>query len=110
MSLTNRILAVLSNLVSTSEGQRAVTGSNDGVLILIDVLNWIDSPGYQEKAMYVLMMIAYRSETDRNTMMSLGIKSALLEPVLMGFALAQKRASGILEILMMEKCSNDPRI
>lgn len=103
MDSTDRVLAILSNLVSTLEGRRAVTRANDGVSILIDVLNWIDSQTCQEKAAYVLMVIAHKSEADRALMMSLGIKSALLELALVGSALAQKRACSILEILRVDK-------
>lgn len=103
MDLTDRVLAVLSNLVSTSEGRKAVTGSNDGLSILIDVLNWVDSPSCQEKAAYILMLIAHKSNADRTTMNNLGIKSALLELVLVGSTLAQKRASRMLDILRADR-------
>lgn len=102
MELTDRVLAVLSNLVSAFEGRRAVAGSNDGLAMLIDVLNWIESPSCQEKAAYILMVIAHKSSVDRATMINLGIKSALLELMLIGGTLAQKRASRILEILRVE--------
>lgn len=105
MEVSERILAIISNIVSTSEGRRAISGVPDVFPVLIDVLNWSDSTGCQEKASYVLMVMAHRSYTDRQRMIEAGIGSALLELTLLGSTLAQKRASRILECLRVKQSS-----
>ncbi|KAJ1289687.1 hypothetical protein BS78_02G183500 [Paspalum vaginatum] len=100
----DRALAALCNLVAACpEGRRAVSRAPDAVPCLVDVLNWADEPGCQEKAAYVLMVLAHRSYGDRAAMAEAGATSALLELTLVGTALAQKRASRILEILRADK-------
>ncbi|XP_066399429.1 U-box domain-containing protein 12-like [Miscanthus floridulus] len=102
--VTDRALAVLCNLVAACpEGRRAVSRAPDAVPSLVDALNWTDEPGCQEKAAYVLMVLAHRSYGDRAAMVEAGASSALLELTLVGTALAQKRASRILEILRADK-------
>ncbi|KAK9742176.1 hypothetical protein RND81_03G153100 [Saponaria officinalis] len=103
MEMSERILSILSNVVSTGEGRKAISSVPDVFPILIDVLNWTDSPGCQEKASYVLMVMAHKSYSDRQTMIEAGIGSALLELTLLGSTLAQKRASRILECLRVDK-------
>uniref|UniRef100_A0A0D9XDR8 Armadillo repeat-containing domain-containing protein n=1 Tax=Leersia perrieri TaxID=77586 RepID=A0A0D9XDR8_9ORYZ len=99
-----RALAALCNVVAACpEGRRAVSRAHDAVPILVDVLNWSDEPGCQEKAAYILMVLAHRSYADRAAMSESGATSALLELTLVGTALAQKRASRILEILRADK-------
>lgn len=49
------------------------------------------------------MVLAHRSYADRAAMAEAGATSALLELTLVGTALAQKRASRILEILRADK-------
>ncbi|KAL1168093.1 hypothetical protein V6Z11_A05G061900 [Gossypium hirsutum] len=71
--------------------------------ILVDVLNWTDSPGCQEKASYILMVMAHKAYGDRQAMIEAGIVSSLLELTLLGSTLAQKRASRILEVLRVDK-------
>ncbi|XP_062194614.1 U-box domain-containing protein 7-like [Phragmites australis] len=103
-SVTDRSLAALCNLVTACpEGRHAVSRAPDAVSSLVDVLNWSDEPGCQEKAAYVLMVLAHRSYGDRAAMAEAGVTSALLELTLVGTALAQKRASRILEILRADK-------
>ncbi|CAL5074309.1 unnamed protein product [Urochloa decumbens] len=100
----DRALAALCNLVAACpEGRRAVSRAPDAVPTLVDVLDWADEPGCQEKAAYVLMVLAHRSYGDRAAMAEAGAASALLELTLVGTALAQKRASRILEILRADK-------
>ncbi|CAN6166959.1 unnamed protein product [Urochloa humidicola] len=100
----DRALAALCNLVAACpEGRRAVSRATDAVPTLVDVLDWSDEPGCQEKAAYVLMVLAHRSYGDRAAMAEAGAASALLELTLVGTALAQKRASRILEILRADK-------
>ena len=63
--VTDRALTALYNLVAACpEGRRAP----DAVPFLVDVLNWADEPGCQEKAAYVLMVLAHRSYGDRAAM------------------------------------------
>nr|XP_043608501.1 U-box domain-containing protein 13-like [Erigeron canadensis] len=100
---SDRVLSVLSNIVSTPEGRKAVSMVQDAFKILVDVLNWVDSPGCQEKATYVLMIMAHKSYVDRQAMIDAGIMSSLLELTLIGSALSQKRSSKILEILRANK-------
>uniref|UniRef100_A0A1D1XJ32 U-box domain-containing protein 12 n=1 Tax=Anthurium amnicola TaxID=1678845 RepID=A0A1D1XJ32_9ARAE len=103
MEVTERALSVLSNVVATAEGRRAVSRAREAFQILVDVLNWADSPGCQEKATYVLMVMAHKAYSDRAAMVEAGIVSSLLELTLLGTALAQKRASRILECLRVDK-------
>lgn len=103
MEVSERILSILSNVVSTPEGRKAISTVPDAFPILIDVLNWNDSPGCQEKASYILMVMAHKSYGDRQAMIDGGIVSSLLELSLLGSTLAQKRASRILECLRVDK-------
>ncbi|KAK1322805.1 hypothetical protein QJS10_CPA02g01263 [Acorus calamus] len=100
---SERALSILGNLASTPEGRRAIAAAPDGIPTLIDALGWAESPGCQEKAAYVLMVMAHKSYADRTSMVESGIVSALLELTLMGTTLAQKRASRILESLRVGK-------
>ncbi|KAD6453663.1 hypothetical protein E3N88_08369 [Mikania micrantha] len=103
MEVSDRILLILSNLVSTPEGRKAVGSVHDSFQILVDVLSWTDSPSCQEKATYILMIMAHKSYRDRQVMIESGVTSTLLELTLLGSTLAQKRASRILEILRIDK-------
>uniref|UniRef100_A0A1J3HZP8 U-box domain-containing protein 7 n=1 Tax=Noccaea caerulescens TaxID=107243 RepID=A0A1J3HZP8_NOCCA len=103
MEVSERILAVLSNIVAAPEGRKAIGSVCDAFPVLVDVLNWTDSPGCQEKATYILMLMAHKGYGDRQAMIEAGIESSLLELTLLGSALAQKRASRILECLRVDK-------
>ncbi|MFS7923347.1 putative armadillo-like helical protein [Helianthus anomalus] len=103
MEVSDRILSILSNVVSTSEGRKAVSGVRDSFQILVDVLSWSDSPNCQEQATYILMVMAHKSYRDRVIMIESGVTSSLLELTLLGSTLAQKRASRLLEILSVDK-------
>ncbi|GMY29195.1 U-box domain-containing protein 6-like [Fagus crenata] len=103
MEVSERVLAVLSNLVSTPEGRKAISNARDAFPILVDVLNWNDSPGCQEKGSYILMIMAHKAYGDRQAMIEAGIVSSLLELTLLGSTLAQKRASRILDCLRVDK-------
>ncbi|CAA7407290.1 unnamed protein product [Spirodela intermedia] len=102
MSVSEKVLPVLSSVVSTVEGRTAVIRTPEAFHILVDVLNWSDSPRCQEEAAYVLMVMVHKSYSDRTGMIEAGIVSSLLELTLVGTALAQKRAAGILECLRAE--------
>ncbi|XP_050219739.1 U-box domain-containing protein 7 [Mercurialis annua] len=103
MEVSERILSILSNVVSAPEGRKAISKVPDAFTILVDVLNWTDSPGCQEKATYVLMVMAHKAYGDRQAMIEAGIVSSLLELTLLGSTLSQKRASRILECLRVDK-------
>lgn len=103
MEVSERVLSILSNAVSTPEGRKAISAMPDAFPILVDVLNWTDSPGCQEKASYILMVMAHKAYGDRQVMIEAGIVSSLLELTLLGSTLAQKRASRILECLRVDK-------
>lgn len=103
MEVTERSLSILSNLVSTREGRKAISAVPDAFPILVDVLNWTDSPECQEKTSYVLMVMAHKSYGDRQAMIEAGIVSSLLELSLLGTTLAQKRASRMLGSLRVDK-------
>ncbi|KAL4570357.1 hypothetical protein LXL04_026009 [Taraxacum kok-saghyz] len=101
--ISDRILSILTNIISTPEGRKAVSTIHDAFPILVDVLNWMDLPNCQEKATYILMVMAHKSYSDRQSMIEAGIMSSLLELTLLGSTLAQKRSSRILEILRINK-------
>ncbi|KAK2445924.1 ARM repeat superfamily protein [Trifolium repens] len=103
MEVSERVLSILSNLVSSPEGRKAISAVRDAITILVDVLNWTDSPKCQEKASYILMIMAHKAYADRQAMIEAGIVSSLLELTLVGTALAQKRASRILECFRVDK-------
>ncbi|KAI3494553.1 hypothetical protein L1887_40685 [Cichorium endivia] len=103
METSDRILSILSNIVSIPEGRNALSGVQDSFHTLVDVLNWMDSPNCQEKSTYILMVMAHKSYRDRQAMIESGVTSSLLELTLLGSTLAQKRASRILETLRMDK-------
>ncbi|KAF6147262.1 hypothetical protein GIB67_013083 [Kingdonia uniflora] len=99
MDISERVLSILSNVVSTGEGRKSISETVDAFPILVDVLNWTDSSSCQEKSAYILMVMAHKAYGDRQAMVEAGIVSALLELTLLGSTLAQKRASRILECL-----------
>ncbi|KAG2298681.1 hypothetical protein Bca4012_010153 [Brassica carinata] len=99
MEVSERILSVLTNVVSVSEGRKAIGEAVEGFPILVDVLNWNDSERCQEKAVYILMLMAHKGYGDRRAMIEAGIESSLLELTLVGSPLVQRRASRILESL-----------
>ncbi|EOA27015.1 hypothetical protein CARUB_v10023113mg [Capsella rubella] len=99
MEVSERILAILTNVASVPEGRKAITAVAEAFSILVDVLNWNDSVKCQEKAIYILMLMAHKGYGDRRAMIEAGIESALLELTLIGSPLAQKRASRVLECL-----------
>lgn len=103
MEVSERILAILSNVVSTPEGRKAISSVPDAFPVLVDVLSWTDSPSCQEKVSYILMVMAHKGYGDRQSMIEAGIVSSLLELTLLGSTLAQKRASRILECFRVDK-------
>lgn len=47
VEVSDKVLSVLSNLVGSPEGRRAVSRTPEAICTLVDVLNWCDSPGCQ---------------------------------------------------------------
>ncbi|XP_078443341.1 ARM repeat superfamily protein [Wolffia australiana] len=103
MEISEKLLSVLSNAVGSGEGRKAITLSREAIPILVDVLRWSDSPACQEKAAYVLMVMAHKGNGSRSIMIEAGIVSPLLELTLVGSSLAQRRASRILDCLRVSK-------
>ncbi|KAI4376863.1 hypothetical protein MLD38_014573 [Melastoma candidum] len=103
MDDSDRSLSILSNIVYTGEGRKAISAVPNAFTVLVDVLSWTDFPACQEKASYILMVMAHKAYGDRQGMIDAGIVSALLELTLLGSALAQKRASRVLECLRVDK-------
>ncbi|XP_058724897.1 U-box domain-containing protein 45-like [Vicia villosa] len=103
MEVTERNLSILSNLVSSRAGRKAISAVPDVFPILVDVLNWTDSPECQEKVSYVLMVMSHKSYSDKQAMIEAGVVSSLLELSLIGTTLSQNRASRLLESLRIDK-------
>lgn len=103
VDVSEKVLGMLSNLAATEAGREAIGKANEAFPILIDVLNWVDAPKCQEKAAYILMIMAHNSWSHRRAMVEAGIVSTLLEVTLLGSTLAQKRASRILECIREDK-------
>eukprot|EP01018_Ginkgo_biloba_P021033 Gb_41829 [translate_table: standard] len=94
-----RALAILSNLMVTEEGRKTMDNVTKMPKCLIDKLGSENSAKCQERAAYVLMVLAHRSLNQRQAMMQAGIVPVLLEMALLGTTLAQKRALRILRYL-----------
>eukprot|EP01018_Ginkgo_biloba_P006976 Gb_21721 [translate_table: standard] len=103
MDVTEKVLGILSNLAATEDGRKAIGKASEAFPILVDVLNWADAPKCQEKAAYILMIMAHNSWSHRQAMVESGMVSSLLELTLLGTTLAQKRASRILECLREDR-------
>lgn len=103
MDVSERILSILCNVVSTPEGQEAVNAVPDAFTVLVDVLNWNDAPMCQEKVLYVLLVLVHKVYGGRQKLVDAGAMSALLELTLIGTTLAQKRASRIIGCLSLDK-------
>lgn len=99
---SEKALAVLGNMVGVAIGRKCVT---DLVMeILIDVLGWgVQFAKCQERAAYVLMVVAHHSYGHRLAMVQKRAIPVLLEVSLLGSALAQKRAVRILESLREDR-------
>ena len=99
MRVSEKVLSVLCCIISNIEGRNTVRSTPDAFNILIDVLNWSDSPRCQEEATFILLSMAINCSRDRREMAEAGIMSPLLELALVGSPLAQRRASLIIECL-----------
>ncbi|CAA7398041.1 unnamed protein product [Spirodela intermedia] len=106
--LTERALAVLCNVVSSPEGRAAVGRSPAAFQTLAEVLGWSDAPRCQELAAQILTVMAYKEYEARAAMAAEGIVSSLLELTLLGSDEAQKRASRILQFLIVGDKAKKP--
>ncbi|KAI9085509.1 hypothetical protein K1719_032576 [Acacia pycnantha] len=95
--VSEKALASLSNLIVTLMGKKAVEESSMVPESLIEILSWEDKPKCQEISVYILMILAHQSSSQRQKMAKAGIVHVLLEVVLLGSTLAQKRASKLLQ-------------
>ncbi|KAG0602809.1 hypothetical protein M758_10G042700 [Ceratodon purpureus] len=102
-------LAVVGNMVATPVGRKSVTDVPEGLEILIGVLGWgVQFSKCQERAAYILMVIAHHSYGHRQAMVEKRAIPALLEVSLLGSALAQKRAVKVLECLREDREQGRP--
>ncbi|CAJ1961894.1 unnamed protein product [Sphenostylis stenocarpa] len=95
--ISERALATLGNLSVTLMGKKAIENSTMVPETFIEILSWEDSPKCQEFSAYILMILAHQSSLQRKKMAQAGIVHVLLEVVLLGSPLAQKRAMKLLQ-------------
>lgn len=106
----DKSLATLSNLVQTDVGRHTFTDHKEvSYTVLIDSMRRMEMPKCQERAVYVLMMIAHHSRVQREAMVAAGIIPALLELSLLGSPLAQKRAMRTLDSFRRAKAFSAPQ-
>ncbi|XP_061362050.1 protein spotted leaf 11-like [Gastrolobium bilobum] len=95
--ISEKALATLGNLLVTLMGKKAIENSSMVPESFIEILSWEDKPKCQELSVYILMILAHQSSSQREKMTQTGIVSVLLEVVLLGSPLAQKRAMKLLQ-------------
>lgn len=95
--ISEKALATLGNLSVTLMGKKAIENSTMVPETFIDILSWEDKPKCQELSVYILMILAHQSSLQRKKMAEAGIVPVLLEVVLLGSTLAQKRAMKLLQ-------------
>ena len=101
--VSEKALASLGNLIVTLMGKKAIEESSMVPESLIEILSWEDKPKCQEISAYILMILAHQSSSQRQKMANAGIVHVLLEVVLLGSTLAQKRASKLLQWFKNER-------
>ncbi|KAJ7542347.1 hypothetical protein O6H91_10G102000 [Diphasiastrum complanatum] len=101
--LSEKALAIIGNLTATERGRMAIMQNKDALPVLIDVLSWADASKCQERAVYVLMVLAHHSWSYRQALASMGAVSVLLELILLGSSVSQRRAERILDTLRDNK-------
>lgn len=101
--VSEKALASLGNLIVTLMGKKAIEESSMVPKSLIEILSWEDKPKCQEISAYILMILAHQSSSQRQKMANAGIVHVLLEVVLLGSTLAQKRASKLLQWFKNER-------
>ncbi|TKY71827.1 U-box domain-containing protein 7 [Spatholobus suberectus] len=95
--ISEKALATLGNLSVTLMGKKAIENSSMVPESFIEILSWEDKPKCQELSVYILMILAHQSSLQRKKMIQAGIVPVLLEVVLLGSPLAQKRAQKLLQ-------------
>lgn len=95
--ISEKALATLGNLSVTLMGKKAIENSTMVPETFIDILSWEDKPKCQELSVYILMILAHQSSLQRKKMVEAGLVPVLLELVLLGSPLAQKRAMKLLQ-------------
>ncbi|XP_027339499.1 U-box domain-containing protein 7-like [Abrus precatorius] len=95
--ISEKALATLGNLLVTLMGKKAIENSSMVPESFIEILSWEDKPKCQELSVYILMILAHQSSLQREKMAQGGIVHVLLEVVLLGSPLAQKRAQKLLQ-------------
>ncbi|KAL4275043.1 hypothetical protein AHAS_Ahas20G0067700 [Arachis hypogaea] len=94
---SEKALASLGNLLVSMMGKKAIENSCLVPKNFIEILSWEDKPKCQELSVYILMILAHQSSSQREKMAQAGIVPVLLEVVLLGSSLAQKRALKLLQ-------------
>eukprot|EP00250_Pteridium_aquilinum_P008469 c17974_g1_i1 orf=250-2211(-) len=106
----DKSLATLSNFVGTDVGRHALGEHKEvAYTVLIDAMRCMEMPKCQERAVYVLMMIAHNSQAQRQALAGAGAIPALVELSLLGSALAQKRATRTLDSFRCAKAFSAPQ-
>ena len=95
--ISEKALATLGNLSVTLMGKKAIENNSMVPETFIEILSWEDKPKCQELSVYILMILAHQSSLQRKKMAQAGIVPVLLEVVLLGSPLAQKRAMKLLQ-------------
>lgn len=95
--ISEKALATLSNLLVTLMGKKAIENNSMVPENFVEILSWDDKPKCQELSVYILMILAHQSSLQREKMAQAGIVHVLLEVVLLGSPLAQKRAMKLLQ-------------
>ncbi|KAK7302929.1 hypothetical protein RJT34_13826 [Clitoria ternatea] len=94
---SEKALATLGNLLVTLVGKKAIESNSMVPESFIEILSWEDKPKCQELSVYILMILAHQSSLQREKMAQARIVHVLLEVVLLGSPLAQKRALKLLQ-------------
>lgn len=95
--ISEKALATLGNLSVSLMGKKAIENNPMVPETFIEILSWEDKPKCQELSVYILMILAHQSSLQRQKMAQAGIVHVLLEVVLLGTPLAQKRAMKLLQ-------------
>lgn len=110
IDVADKSLATLGNLVQTDVGRHSFIDNKEvSYAVLIEAMRYMEMPKCQERAVYVLMMIAHHSRPQREAMVAAGIIPALLELSLLGSPLAQKRATRTLDSFRRAKAFSAPQ-
>ncbi|KAK7306554.1 hypothetical protein VNO77_44502 [Canavalia gladiata] len=95
--ISEKALATLGNLLVSLMGKKAIESNSMVPESFIEILSWEDKPKCQELSVYILMILAHQSSLQREKMVQARIVPVLLEVVLLGSPLAQKRAMKLLQ-------------